>query len=261
MRRFSAEYLEATRRGMWEERAALAPLELGTRDRILDVGCGTGELTAVLREESGARVVGLDADPSLLAHADGERLVGDATTLPVVDGAFDLVVCQALLVNLGSPAGAVSEFARVSSDLVAAIEPDNGAVEVDSTVEPEPRLSRLAREAYIEGVGTDVTLGSDTDAVFREAGLSAVSTRRYVHCQRIEPPYTDAAIRGAAAKASGARLADQRATMLAGDLTVAEYDALREDWRAMGREVVSQIESGTYVRVERVPFYVTVGRN
>ncbi|MUV61433.1 SAM-dependent methyltransferase, partial [Halobacterium sp. CBA1126] len=42
MRRFSADYLEETRRGMWAERGALDALELGSRERILDVGCGTG---------------------------------------------------------------------------------------------------------------------------------------------------------------------------------------------------------------------------
>ncbi|MFC6725639.1 SAM-dependent methyltransferase, partial [Halobium palmae] len=49
MRRFSADYLERTREGMWEgSREALADLDLPDRDRIVDVGCGTGELTRVL---------------------------------------------------------------------------------------------------------------------------------------------------------------------------------------------------------------------
>ena len=157
MRRFTADYLERTRRGMWESRGALESLDLDGRRRILDVGCGTGELTRVLAEEAPeAAVVGVDADTDLLAAArdaateaqpaarddpegvregnpashDIDYCAGDATRLPFPDDAFDLVVCQALLINLPEPATAVREFARVSSELVAAVEPDNGDVKV-----------------------------------------------------------------------------------------------------------------------------------
>jgi len=246
---------------MWEERDALDALDLPGRERILDVGCGTGEFTRVLREESGATVVGLDADPTLLARADADaRVVGDATRLPFADGTFDLVVCQALLINLPDPAAAVSSFARVSSDLVAAVEPDNAGVEVDSTVEAEPDLARRAREAYIDGVGTDVTLGAGAAERFREAGLEEVSTRRYLHRRTVEPPYSEAALEGAVRKAGGDRLAEGRATLLSGDLTEEEYDGLRTDWREMGRAVVNQMQEEEYEREETVPFYVTVGR-
>lgn len=91
---------------MWDDsRAALGDLDLGGRTRILDVGCGTGEFTRVLAEASEARVVGVDADTDLLSVAsdrdsDIETVAGDATRLPFAAGSFDLVVCQALLVNL-----------------------------------------------------------------------------------------------------------------------------------------------------------------
>jgi cyclopropane fatty-acyl-phospholipid synthase-like methyltransferase len=70
VRQFSADYLDRTRRGMWaDSRAALADLSLSDRERVLDVGCGTGELTAVLVEETDATVVGVDADTGLLTAA------------------------------------------------------------------------------------------------------------------------------------------------------------------------------------------------
>jgi len=165
VREFSADYLETTREGMWaDSRAALADLDLATRERVLDVGCGTGELTRVLAEETSGEVVGADVDPRLLAAASevAPAVRADATRLPFVDDAVDLVVCQALLINLPDPVGAVEAFARVSSDLVAAVEPDNGAVTVDSTVDAEPPLARRARERFLDGVGTDVTLGAGT---------------------------------------------------------------------------------------------------
>ncbi|WP_256403147.1 class I SAM-dependent methyltransferase [Halorubrum salinum] len=293
MRRFSAEYLEHTRRGMWDDgREALADLELPTRRRVLDVGCGTGELTRVLAAEapSDATVIGVDADRDLLAVARGAAesgavegetidratvesepadcettdgtqtyLAGDATRLPISDDAVDLAVCQALLINLPDPAAAVREFTRVSSDLVAAIEPDNADVTVASTVPAEERLEREAREAYVDGVGTDVALGDRVRDAFAAAGLRDVRTRRYVHEKRTEPPYADAALTSAARKASGAGLADHRDELVAATSEHA-YDDLRGRWREMGRAVVDAMRAREYERVERVPFDVTVGR-
>jgi len=266
VRRFSAEYLEHTRRGMWADgRDALADLDLSGRRRVLDVGCGTGELTRVLDAETGsdATVIGVDADPELLAVARGETglryVAGDATRLPLPDDAVDLAVCQALLINLPDPAAAVREFARVSSELVAAIEPDNADVTVSSSVASEERLEREARGAYLEGVDTDVALGDRVREAFSAAGLDDVRTRRYVHEKRVAAPYAEPALTAAARKASGAGLADHREELIAATSEDA-YDDLRRRWREMGREVVADIEAGEYERVERVPFDVTVGR-
>lgn len=262
MRRFTADYLEHTRRGMWEETAALAPLSLSDRERVLDVGCGTGELTRVLAHESPATVVGADADLDLLAVAreeSGLPMVGaDATRLPFPDDSFDLVVCQALLINLPDPAAAVREFARVSSDLVAAVEPNNAAVEVDSTVDAEEQLEQRVREAYLAGVGTDVALGDRVERLFHAAGLELVADRVYHHEKLVEPPYTEPAMEDAARKASGAGLADHESEIR--NAVGERYDDLRAEWREMGRAVVDAMGEGEYRRREVVPFEVTVGR-
>jgi SAM-dependent methyltransferase len=260
VRQFSADYLAATREGMWAgSRAALDPLGLAECERVLDVGAGTGELTGVLREECPGEVVALDADRALLSRASGQRVRGDARRLPVADGAVDLVVCQALLVNLSNPVGALREFARVSRGRVAAIEPDNGAVTVESTVEREAALARRAREWYLQGAGTDPTLGA-ARGLFERAGLSDIEVRRYDHERRTEPPYDERALCAAARRASGAGLETDRETVLAGPTTPEEFDELRADWRAAGRRAVEQIQTGAYRRTETVPFYVTVGR-
>ncbi|WP_280587961.1 methyltransferase domain-containing protein, partial [Halorubrum sp. Boch-26] len=113
MRRFSAEYLEHTRQGMWADgREAIADLELSSRRRVLDAGCGTGELTRVLDAEAGsdATVVGVDADPDLLAVAREETglpyVAGDATRLPLPDDAVVLVVGLVRLIYLFDRAAA-----------------------------------------------------------------------------------------------------------------------------------------------------------
>jgi SAM-dependent methyltransferase len=275
VREFSAEYLTSTRRGMWaDSRDALAGLALPDRDRVLDVGCGTGELTAVLAEGTDGAVYGVDADPGLLAHArergttgatgDAEvedLLAGDAMRLPFGDDAVDLVVCQALLINIPEPAAAVREFARVASDAVAAIEPDNADVTIESSVDGAASLAAEARAAYRRGVSTDVSLGEEgTRATFEDAGLVDVRTTRYDHVRTIEPPYDEDDLEAVRRTASGEGLAGDRETLLAGGLSAAGYDDLRERWRAVGREAIEQVGDDAYRRVETVPFYVTVGQ-
>jgi SAM-dependent methyltransferase len=266
VRRFTADYLRRTREGMWEgSREALSDLDLPTRRQILDVGAGTGELSSVLaaESESTAEVVCLDADPRLLGAARTETglpvVAGDATRLPFADDAFDLVVCQALLVNLPTPAETLREFARVSSESVAVIEPNNARVGVDSTVDREVDLERRVREAYLDGVATDVALGDRLPTMFEEAGLHDVRTRRYHHDKRVEPPYDEADLEDAKRKATGEGLAPHESELRRA-LPDGEYDELRREWRSMGRTVADQMRKGEYRRAEVVPFDVVVGR-
>ncbi|MFB6138345.1 MAG: class I SAM-dependent methyltransferase [Halobacteriaceae archaeon] len=262
MRRFSAEYLAYAREGLWEgERAALEPLALPDQDAVLDAGAGSGEFTRVLREEAGpdATVLAADADRDLLADAPPPRLAADATRLPLRDGAVDLVACQALLVNLPDPAAAVEAFARVASDRVACVEPDNAAVAVRSTVDVEAPLARRVREAYLSGVETDVALGDASD-LFRAAGLVDVETREVHHTRVTEPPYGAAAVEAARRKARGDRIDAVAETLAAGGLSGEELSAVAADWRAMGRTAVEQMAAERYRRAEVVPYHVTVGR-
>jgi len=264
VRSFSPEYLRRTREGLWDRSTeALEPLSLSDRDRILDAGAGTGEFARVLAAESTSEVVCLDADADLLGVARGESgldaVAGDATRPPFADGVFDLVTCQALLVNLPEPTAALRAFRDLSTDLVAAVEPDNADVSVDSTVDSEVDLERRVRTAYIEGVETDVAMGSRLEVLFREVGLRSVRTRRHYHRKVVEPPYDEASLSAAARKASGAGLADHE-TELRRVLSADEYDAIRAEWREMGRSVVDAMREGTYRRVEVVPFDVVVGR-
>jgi trans-aconitate methyltransferase len=74
-------------------------------ERVLDLGCGTGRLTAALAE-AGAEAVGVDADPAMIARAreqfpelrfelaDGERLDSDPGRW---GGPFDAVFSNAAL--------------------------------------------------------------------------------------------------------------------------------------------------------------------
>lgn len=244
---------------MWGDREALAPLSLADRQLVVEVGCGSGEFTRVLTAETNGQVMGVDVDRTLLDEAPVETIQGDATALPIATARADLVVCQALLVNLLEPPAALTEFRRVSDDLVAAVEPNNAAVTIESTVSAEERLAARARTHYIAGIATDPTMGAVPD-LFREAGLSDVRTRRYEHEQVLEPPYSEAAVAAARRRATGRQLASQREVLLAGGMSPEAYEEFREAWRSMGRTVVQRMDQGTYRRREVVPFHLTVGR-
>jgi SAM-dependent methyltransferase len=87
--------------------------------RILDAGCGSGPLTAVLRD-SGAVVTGFDTSAAMVDLAR-QRLGGDAdlhvadlrAPLPFADAEFDDVVASLVLHYLEDWAGPLAELRRV----------------------------------------------------------------------------------------------------------------------------------------------------
>ena len=100
----------------WRRRTARAVVT-SPGARILDLGCGTGKLGALLAEDS--RVVGLDLSQQMLVAAD-ERLRerirfvrGSMFALPFADGVFQGATSAFVLRNLSDLPGAFSELARV----------------------------------------------------------------------------------------------------------------------------------------------------
>jgi len=90
------------------------------RGRILNVGCGTGGFNLVA-EESGARAVGVDADPEAIAicalkreKAGGAFVRAAAERLPFPDGTFDVVYCFSAIEHVESVEESVAEMVRVA---------------------------------------------------------------------------------------------------------------------------------------------------
>ena len=90
--------------------------------RVLDVACGTGDLSLVLAEAGRARVVGLDFCRPMLEIArrkadEGSRLIpfveGDALRLPFADETFDAATIAFGLRNLAGVADGLRELRRI----------------------------------------------------------------------------------------------------------------------------------------------------
>jgi ubiquinone/menaquinone biosynthesis C-methylase UbiE len=104
--------------------ALVAQAELADGLRVLEIGCGTGNVTTrVKRAAPGANVVGSDPDPLALARAQRKArgMTGIrferayAQELPFADGEFDRVLSSMMLHHLDDDvkAGAVAEVHRV----------------------------------------------------------------------------------------------------------------------------------------------------
>ncbi|WIV68447.1 class I SAM-dependent methyltransferase [Natrialbaceae archaeon AArc-T1-2] len=102
------------------QRAALERLDLAAADRVLDVGCGTGETIAHLEPDVSA-VHGLDLSRPQLetaAKKDGLEDVrfvrGDARSLPYADGTFDCVVSVGSILYWSDPCETLRAIRRVT---------------------------------------------------------------------------------------------------------------------------------------------------
>jgi SAM-dependent methyltransferase len=89
-------------------------------DKLLDIGCGTGQFTRRFAADGTLKVLGLDPNIDWLQFAARKRaagehfIAGDATALPFADRSVDLTVSVAALCFIGDQRRAVSELVRVT---------------------------------------------------------------------------------------------------------------------------------------------------
>ncbi|WP_331376423.1 class I SAM-dependent methyltransferase [Sinorhizobium chiapasense] len=158
-------------------------------DRVLDVACGTGAATLAAADKAGpsGRVIGLDANPEMLAVARRkptqiEWVQGTAEALPMSDDSFDAVVSQFGLMFFEDKPKALREMMRVLC------RGDGMAVAVCDAVENSPGycafaklLDRLFGREVGDAFRAPFALGDARrlHALCREAGIVSKVTQHH----------------------------------------------------------------------------------
>ncbi len=154
--------------------------------RILDVGCGTGEISERLLELfPEASLLGIDLE---LSHLDRARRrnarfgaraqfeQGDALQLSAADGSFDLVVCRHLVQAVPDPARVVRELTRAArpGGRLHVLAEDYGMLWAHPLPPGAERLWLDIVPRYGAAVGCDVHVGRKMLALMVDAGLADV---------------------------------------------------------------------------------------
>lgn len=159
-------------------------LQVAPGQRILDVGCGTGDDVRALAALVGptGRVTGVDVSTAMVTEARRrsdalglpvEFQVGDAHALHFPDGAFDGVRADRTLQHLADPAKTVTEMARVtrSGGRIVLFEPDWDTLVVDV---PDRTITRaiiaFRSDGYRQG-----RVGRQLSRLLLDAGLQDVT--------------------------------------------------------------------------------------
>ena len=166
---------------MTEQLVARTRIDSGSY--VLDAGCGVGATACYLAKTTGCRVMGVDLQAEMIAHAE-ERVrregvgalvslrVGDAQTLPFADGTFDATLCE-------SVASFVEDKGRVVSELVR-VTRDGGYVGMNEVVwlqPPTPEVRGAARLMW--GLEAEVLTAEAWAAMLAEAGLTEIAVESH----------------------------------------------------------------------------------
>ncbi|MDT5052063.1 MAG: hypothetical protein QOF66_429 [Mycobacterium sp.] len=156
------------------ERAAAA-LQLGGRQRVLDVACGPGNFTSFFAGQLAGDgfVIGLDNSVPMMERAVRDNscdhavyVRGDALDLPFNNRAFDVVSCFAALHLVPEPLGVLHEMVRVLSP--------GGRIAVMTTYGRESFVVRRGLELGATICGVRVFDRSTVPAFFAAAGLVGI---------------------------------------------------------------------------------------
>lgn len=175
--------------GRWSRKIApifLAWLDMPAGKRWLDVGCGTGALSAAILDHcTPASVVGVEPSEGFLKLAaqnlagKARFLSGNAATLPLERGACDVVVSGLVLNFVPALPAALSEMRRVTSTggTIAAYVWDyaDGMEIIKYFWDTAASVDSAAAQLH-EGIRFPVCNPSALKAAFENAGLTGVKT-------------------------------------------------------------------------------------
>lgn len=160
-----------------------ARTQIDSQSYVLDVGCGVGATACYLAQTFGCRVVGVDLQPGMIAHAE-DRVrregvgalvalrVADVQELPFEDRTYDVTLCESVLSFCEDKVRAVSELARVTRR--------GGYVGMNEEVwlqAPTPEMRSAARLLW--GLESGVLTAEAWTALLVEVGLQEVEVQSH----------------------------------------------------------------------------------
>lgn len=141
-------------------------VEAGSRDVVLDAGCGNGRPLRLLRE-TGCAVVGTDSSFGMLQTAGtSPATVGDVQALPFATAAFDAAVAFMMLYHVPDRLRAAAELRRV-------VRPGGMVVATTASKDNQPEL----RDLVEAGVGDGWAWTRPSESAFSlESGVDILGT-------------------------------------------------------------------------------------
>lgn len=88
-------------------------------EKILDLGCGNGNIISLLKEKRKGNYYGADISPKMIQEGkkrlgpDVELKVADAVKLPYGEEMFDIIICNASFHHYTEPDKAIEEIKRI----------------------------------------------------------------------------------------------------------------------------------------------------
>jgi ubiquinone/menaquinone biosynthesis C-methylase UbiE len=154
-------------------------LQLQKSKNILEIGCGTGVITADMASRLNASLHGLDLNFDFLRKAANVAFApffccGNAYSLPYPDQIFDVCFCHFLLLWLSDPIAALIEMARVVKKggwIIIMAEPDYG-----HRIDYPPVLEALGKqqEESLKTQGANPSIGRSIAHLLNKIGLQQI---------------------------------------------------------------------------------------
>jgi ubiquinone/menaquinone biosynthesis C-methylase UbiE len=179
--------LDAQARAIWpQEMPLIRRYDLPAEPRILDAGCGTGEISSRLAELfPKAHALGVDIIDAHLELARsryarfGSRLRFEHQSifeLDAQDQSFDLVVCRHVLHSIPHPERVIAELARVTrpGGYLHLLPEDYGMLHFQRGVLDPREFWHQVAPSFAAGTSTDLFIGRNTFSILAAMSLEQI---------------------------------------------------------------------------------------